>query len=227
MEKKKNFLEIISLLKHQVYIKKVIIIKNKHSKNIDIENNFTYKENTIRNNFFKLRDLELNHNKRDNEFKNNTINSNDEFGLNQDYSNVLNNNNNFNLYKNNNIICYNNYINVINPINQNKNLNLKTKDIDIITSPHEKTNNNISLGKDKEDLNQDKYLIKMFGRIGWICRICNNFNFESRCICNRCKAVKAPKTKEEIEEKKKETNKNKKKKTKESTKLGYALIAII
>ena len=38
----------------------------------------------------------------------------------------------------------------------------------------------------------------MFGRFGWICRICNNFNFETRSICNRCKTIKVPKTKEEI-----------------------------
>ena len=38
----------------------------------------------------------------------------------------------------------------------------------------------------------------MFGKLGWICRLCDNFNFESRNVCNRCKAIKTPKTKEEI-----------------------------
>ena len=62
------------------------------------------------------------------------------------------------------------------------------------------------------NLNEEDYLIRMFGRFGWVCRICNNFNFESRNICNRCKAIKAPKTKKEINERKKEINIIKKKK---------------
>ena len=83
------------------------------------------------------------------------------------------NNNNFNLYMNNKIIYYNNCINLGEPNNNSHN-----------------TKNNIN--------NNNNYAITMFGKIGWICRLCNNFNFESRCICNRCKAIKTPKTKEEI-----------------------------
>ena len=33
----------------------------------------------------------------------------------------------------------------------------------------------------------------MFGKKGWICVLCNNFNFETRVMCNRCKALKNPK----------------------------------
>ena len=51
----------------------------------------------------------------------------------------------------------------------------------------------------------------MFGRLGWICRQCNNFNFETRNKCNRCQAIKMPKTKEEINKKKEKNKKNKKK----------------
>ena len=32
----------------------------------------------------------------------------------------------------------------------------------------------------------------MFGRRGWICQGCNNFNYESRKNCNRCKIPKNP-----------------------------------
>ena len=64
------------------------------------------------------------------------------------------------------------------------------------------------------NLEPKDYLVKMFGRVGWICRQCNNFNFETRNKCNRCFAVKMPKTLEEIN-KKKENNKKNKKKLKE------------
>ena len=38
----------------------------------------------------------------------------------------------------------------------------------------------------------DEYTIEMFGRRGWICEGCNNFNYESRKNCNRCKIPKKP-----------------------------------
>ena len=88
--------------------------------------------------------------------------------------------------------------------NQNNNFNL-----------YNLNNNNKNICSDmiiQPNLNEEDYLIRMFGRFGWVCRICNNFNFESRNICNRCKAIKAPKTKKEINERKKEINIIKKKK---------------
>ena len=54
----------------------------------------------------------------------------------------------------------------------------------------------------------------MFGRLGWICRQCNNFNFETRNRCNRCQVIKMPKTKEEINKKKEKKNKKKAKERK-------------
>lgn len=36
------------------------------------------------------------------------------------------------------------------------------------------------------------YLVEMFGRRGWICKICNNFNYETRNRCNRCGIPKRP-----------------------------------
>ena len=38
----------------------------------------------------------------------------------------------------------------------------------------------------------DEYTVEMFGRRGWICEGCNNFNYESRKKCNRCKIPKKP-----------------------------------
>ena len=33
----------------------------------------------------------------------------------------------------------------------------------------------------------------MFGRVGWICDQCNNFNYDTRNKCNRCGIPKSPK----------------------------------
>jgi hypothetical protein len=41
--------------------------------------------------------------------------------------------------------------------------------------------------------NEDEYLTQMFGKMGWICALCNNFNYQSRNKCNRCGALKKPK----------------------------------
>ena len=43
----------------------------------------------------------------------------------------------------------------------------------------------------------DEYTIEMFGRIGWICELCNNFNYDTRKKCNRCHIQKKPKRIEE------------------------------
>ena len=32
----------------------------------------------------------------------------------------------------------------------------------------------------------DDYTLEMFGRRGWICKECNNFNYEIRKKCNKC-----------------------------------------
>lgn len=34
--------------------------------------------------------------------------------------------------------------------------------------------------------NQKQYSVEMFGRKGWLCRLCNNFNYDTRNKCNRC-----------------------------------------
>ena len=46
--------------------------------------------------------------------------------------------------------------------------------------------------KKKKKKLDDEYTIEMFGRRGWICEGCNNFNYESRKNCNRCKIPKKP-----------------------------------
>ena len=74
-----------------------------------------------------------------------------------------------------------------------------------------------ALGIDHRNINPDDYLIKMFGRFGWICRHCNNFNFETRNRCNRCQEIKNPILKEEMTKKKENKKKLKKKKKERKT----------
>ena len=69
-----------------------------------------------------------------------------------------------------------------------------------------------------ESANVDKpeeYLLEMFGRIGWICNQCNNFNYETRNKCNRCGVTKSPKKLSEIKKKKERDTSKEKKKNKE------------
>ena len=73
--------------------------------------------------------------------------------------------------------------------------------------------NNINCELDPKD-----YLIEMFGRKGWICKKCDNFNFETRNKCNRCFYAKEPKTIEEINKLKKEREEKKKNKVKNTGK---------
>ena len=43
---------------------------------------------------------------------------------------------------------------------------------------------NIKIKKNKKII--DDYTLEMFGRRGWICQECNNFNYETRKKCNKC-----------------------------------------
>ena len=47
--------------------------------------------------------------------------------------------------------------------------------------------------KKKKKKEKDEFTIEMFGRRGWICEQCNNFNYDSRHKCNRCGIPKQPK----------------------------------
>jgi len=53
-------------------------------------------------------------------------------------------------------------------------------------------NTNINT-KNMKILDKDNYLVEMFGKKGWVCILCNNFNYETRVKCNRCGARKKPK----------------------------------
>lgn len=85
----------------------------------------------------------------------------------------------------------NNLINNISKSNISKNLNNTNSNMDINANnkvaPKVKKNK-----KKKKKKVDDEYTVEMFGRRGWICEGCNNFNYESRKKCNRCKIPKKP-----------------------------------
>lgn len=84
--------------------------------------------------------------------------------------------------------------------NKNSNIIPKTSIIPIFEP-------NIDNNKKNKD---DEYLIEMFGKRGWICILCNNFNYETRIKCNRCGELKKPKkiTNLKLKMKKQQTDEN-------------------
>ena len=69
----------------------------------------------------------------------------------------------------------------------------------------------IEKGTTKE-MEKEEYVFEKFGKLGWECEKCNNFNFESRTICNRCEAPKQPKSLEQIKLENEQKSGEKKKK---------------
>ena len=65
----------------------------------------------------------------------------------------------------------------------------------------------------KKEMKKEEYIFEKFGKLGWECEKCNNFNFESRTICNRCEAPKQPKSLEQIKLENEQKSGEKKKKT--------------
>ena len=85
-------------------------------------------------------------------------------------------------------------------INQNliNNSILNNNEISNIYSQNQFQNKNIqTIYKQRKKKIIDEYTIEMFGRIGWICELCNNFNYDTRKKCNRCHKLKKPKRIEE------------------------------
>jgi hypothetical protein len=95
--------------------------------------------------------------------------------------NILNGNN----FTNNQMFFNgNNYIKPINQINLNFN--------QINTFNNNMNYFNFNNGQQRRKI-IDEYTLEMFGRVGWICEQCNNFNYETRNKCNRCHIKKLPK----------------------------------
>ena len=95
----------------------------------------------------------------------------------------------------NNIFFNNEIDRILNAIENNNNINennINSKEMLI-----KKTK------KKKKKKVADEYTFEMFGRRGWICEDCNNFNYESRKFCNRCKIPKKPLKKDVVLDNKK------------------------
>ena len=94
----------------------------------------------------------------------------------------------------NEIYFQKNQIQIENTLNnnfQNSNINYENKIQNSKNGNRENTmimiNNNIPIFSQNININKN---IEMFGKKGWICPFCNNFNYENRTKCNRCKIVK-------------------------------------
>ena len=156
-------------------------IKENGSLNLNEKENLSGKISHVNNNEINriVSSLSLNNNDKEsnNLLINNSLNSlGDKFPLN--FSNV-------NLEKN--IFFNNNDINkILNGItnNNDKNLTENKNHDDMVPKKKNK--------KKKKKKVDEEYIFEMFGRRGWICEGCNNFNYESRKFCNRCKIPKAP-----------------------------------
>jgi hypothetical protein len=77
----------------------------------------------------------------------------------------------------------------------------KDKESDSTSAFSEKREDEAENKKEKkEEDDTGEYLLEMFGRKGWICKLCNNFNYETRVKCNRCGILKKPKKLIEIKQ---------------------------
>ena len=157
--------------------------------NLDIDE---YKHLKSNSNYYQTYQESLN--------KENTIKNNISYSP----TNIINinyNNNNKELILNQtpNQIMNLNIINQFNLVNNNNFQRPRFKSSNIIEGnfifPIFSNNNNIN------NINKKEINTEMFGRKGWICSFCNNFNFESRNKCNKCKQNKTP-----IKNKKKNNN---------------------
>ena len=165
------------------------IINNQNNYNIENININNYNNNQY--NFF-----DSNSNIYPNLVSQNLINFNNEQNLFLPNFQLINNNNfnsinNYNQRQNINNWMINNQIiqmnnNITNNINNNMNINNNIN--------NNKNNVKHKKKKTKKKLKPyDDYTLEMFGRRGWICEECNNFNYESRNKCNRCGIPKKPK----------------------------------
>ena len=193
-------------------------ISNNYANNINqndsnlLNNTYNKNQSNLNNNYGRVNQiLNINNNIYNNYLYNNIIINDNDFTKikNDELIDIRNNNNNFNNNKTEYNMKYNNnnknYINEYNiNINPYQNINQDNN--------YQYYNYNTSLNNVKENygiiqLEPKDYLIKRFGRIGWVCSKCNNFNFETRYKCNRCFCYKMPKTINEINLKKEEERK--------------------
>ena len=160
----------------------------KAGKNINNVNQFCQSNKIINNinNYFvnNNNNTQINFLFNNNHFNNNIVYSSNNSNIIDLISNnqpFYNKNNVINQNINNNYIFNNNIYSDFSHQNQFQNKNPPLFQINDI-------GNNI---QKRKKYNND-YIIEMFGRRGWICELCNNFNYEERKKCNRCYMLKKP-----------------------------------
>ena len=129
----------------------------------------------------------------------NSVNSNCNLSMNMNLrsSNIFNqpkdNDENKSINQNNNIDNIDNEIknNIDKNDNKIKEQNNEVKKEQESIKDYKYNPNNI------KEINYE-YIFEKFGKRGWECEKCNNFNFETRNICNRCELPKCPKSLEQI-----------------------------
>ncbi len=153
-------------------------------------------------------DLEKSNNfiRKDSYYLNEQNNSN---SSNESSNDNINDNNQINQSLNEIYFQKNQIENTLNNNFQNSNFNYDNK---IQNSKNGNTmimiNNNVPIFSQNKNINNS---IEMFGKKGWICPFCNNFNYENRTKCNRCKIVKYNKNHNKKRNIEKETINNQKK----------------
>ena len=110
---------------------------------------------------------------------NNSINSN----INNNINNNITTQKNPIISQNINIL-YNNFNNY--PSNINK-LEMNKGELNNMNNMNNINNiNNINMQKNQIKLDPSEYIFEKYGKRGWLCECCNNFNFASRMKCNKC-----------------------------------------
>ena len=171
-------------INNQYLIKKYI--ENYNEINIEKSNNYIRKDSFNQNiqNQVPLNGISLNKNKLTNGYI--------QIGKNEIYNqNIFFQGNNINQ---NNIT--NNFFNNLNNINTLEkssfnSMNMINNNVLTMLNTNNKNNNNSNMNENNN--HNDQYNIEMFGKKGWICVYCSNFNYEGRNKCNRCKKNKSPK----------------------------------
>ena len=150
--------------------------KEMFNNSIDLNNNYPFNINN--NNLNNINFFHPEYNQNLFQFNNKNM-----YFLPQNNPKIIYGNNCFNyLYLNEN--------NLINPINQ-FNFNANQMNTLNYEKPYFNYNNASTKNYSKKII--DDYTLEMFGRRGWICQSCNNFNYETRKKCNRCQIIKAAK----------------------------------
>ena len=202
-----DYINNLDKLNNCIYENKINLFDNKNYNDIRLANNYFFGNNLYLCNNTASKSQNIIYNN-----KGIFINNNDEKNSPNNFCDLskLNVNNNNNLYKN-----------IINPINcppfipsnypkKEKDEFFRKKSEDSLSKDKESDSTSAISEKREEEIQNEsvkkihkkrntekneagEYLVEMFGRRGWICKLCNNFNYETRIKCNRCGILKKPK----------------------------------